>query len=86
MRKKKRNWYKSQANQKLQRESKGKQQGDKAALWLKLNEEKARQALAARKQTPKKSRYAPENQDSFLFWQEVWRQNQALRERLGDSA
>jgi len=34
----------------------------------------------------KKSRYAPENQDSFFFWQEVWRQKQALRERLGDSA
>lgn len=75
----------------------GKRLDDAADAWIRNKGKKAQVSAEVRreKNRAKKARKRArrgfpnakvQGQDSLLFWQEVWRQKQALRERLGDSA
>lgn len=75
----------------------GKRLDDAADAWIRKHGKKAQASAEVRreknraKKARKKARRglpqpATKGQDPNLFWQEVWRQKQALRERLGDSA
>ena len=75
----------------------GKRLDDAADAWIHKHGQKAQASAEVRreKNRAKKARKRArrgfpnakvQGQDPNLFWQEVWRQKQALRERLGDSA
>ena len=57
-----------------------KNHAEKHAAWVKKTEVQRAAQIRARKS--KKSRYAPQSQDSQLFWQEAWKLKEALREAI----